>query len=144
MFGVKGNIAIGGMLFCCQHLFPRRLWNERLIWFSFWSLQLGTVLMMTLTLFPAGVYQLTAVFEHGLWYARTESFLAGSVWQGLTWLRSIGGSLFLFGGVLPLVWFILSRGPRMVPEAEFLEGEWTAYDREWAKDEDDIVRAVES
>jgi hypothetical protein len=32
----------------------------------------------------------------------------------------------------------------MVPEAEFLEGEWTAYDREWAKDEDDIVRAVES
>lgn len=143
MFGVKGNIAIGGLLFCCQHLFPRRLWNERLLTISFWSLQIGTVMMMTLSLFPLGVHQLMAVLEHGLWFARTESFVRGGMWQSLTWLRSLGGSLFLFGGVLPLVWFVLSRGRNLVPEADILEGEWTAYDTEWARDEDEIVRAVE-
>ncbi|MEW6281422.1 MAG: cbb3-type cytochrome c oxidase subunit I [Candidatus Eremiobacterota bacterium] len=144
MFGVKGNVALAGLLFCCQHLFPRRLWNERLVSISFWSLQIGTVMMMTLDLFPAGVYQLMAVFEHGLWYARTQSFLAGPVWQSLTWLRSLGGSLFLFGGVLPLAWFVLSRGRKLVPEADLVEGEWTAYDTEWAREEDAIVKAVES
>ena len=65
------------------------------------------------------------------------------MWQSLTWLRSLGGSLFLFGGVLPLVWFVLSRGRNLVPEADILEGEWIAYDKEWARDEDEIVRAVE-
>jgi len=143
MFGVKGNIAIGGMLFCCQHLFPRHLWNERLLTISFWSLQIGTVMMMTLTLFPLGVHQLMAVLAHGLWFARTESFLKSGIWQSLTWLRSLGGSLFLFGGVLPLVWFVLSRGRSLVPEADMAVGEWTAYDTEWARDEDEIVRAVE-
>ncbi|MBS2037038.1 cbb3-type cytochrome c oxidase subunit I [bacterium] len=144
MFGVKGNVALAGLLFCCQHLFPRRLWNERLISVSFWSLQIGTVMMMTMDLFPAGVYQVIAVFEHGLWYARTSSFLGGPVWQGLTWMRSLGGSLFLFGGVLPLTYFVLSRGRTLVPEGQFSEGEWTAYDTEWARDEDQLVKVIES
>ena len=65
------------------------------------------------------------------------------MWQSLTWLRSLGGSLFLFGSVLRLVWFVLSRGRNLVPEADILEGEWIAYDTEWARDEDEIVRAVE-
>ena len=29
MFGVKGNIALGGMLFCCQHLFHKSAWNPK-------------------------------------------------------------------------------------------------------------------
>lgn len=47
------------------------------------------------------------------------------------------------GSVLRLVWFVLSRGRNLVPEADILEGEWIAYDTEWARDEDEIVRAVE-
>ncbi|MCZ7679911.1 MAG: cbb3-type cytochrome c oxidase subunit I [Sandaracinaceae bacterium] len=71
MFGVKGNVAIAGMLFCCQHLFRRSAWNARLIRAVFWSLQIGLVLMMFLDLFPVGLYQLTMVLERGLWYARS-------------------------------------------------------------------------
>lgn len=143
MFGVKGNIAIAGMLFCCQHLFRRSDWNEKLIRRSFWSLQAGIVLMMTLDLFPVGLYQLAAVVTHGFWYARTNEFVTGPVWVTLTYLRTIGGSVFLFGGVVPLVWFILSRGRRLVHEVEIEEGEWNVYGKEWAAHEEEIVRAIE-
>ncbi len=143
MFGVKGNVALAGVLFCCQHLFARRYWSEKLIRTAFWSLQLGIVMMMTLDLFPVGIYQLSAVFTHGLWYARTQAFLTGPVWQILTGFRSIGGAVFIFGGLLPLTWFILSRGRHLVPEAEFDEGEWTHYKKGWADHEEKLVRVIE-
>ncbi len=142
MFGVKGNIALAGLLFCCQHLFPRAAWNEKLIKTSFWSLQIGLVLMMTLDLFPVGLYQLAAVLTHGFWYARTNEFVTGPVFATLTWLRAIGGMVFLFGGLLPLGWFVLSRGRVLVRELDIEEGEWTVYDREWAAHEEEIVQAL--
>jgi nitric oxide reductase subunit B len=135
MFGVKGNIAIAGMLFACQHLFQRSAWNEKLIKGVFWCLQVGLVLMMLLDLFPVGLYQVSTVFQKGLWAARAQAHVTDSVWITLTWMRTIGGAVFLFGGVLPLVWFILSRAPRMVREATTVEeGEWTIYDKEKAKE----------
>jgi nitric oxide reductase subunit B len=130
------------LLFCCQHLFPRAAWNEKLVRNVFWSLQIGIVLMMTLDLFPVGLYQLAAVLTHGYWYARTNEFVTGPVFTTLTWLRTIGGVVFLFGGVLPLVYFILSRGRALVRELEVEEGEWTVYDRDWAAHEEEILRAL--
>ncbi|MBI2828937.1 MAG: cbb3-type cytochrome c oxidase subunit I [Acidobacteria bacterium] len=144
MFGVKGNVALAGLLFCCQHLFPRAQWNEKLIRTSFWSLQSGIVLMMTLDLFPIGLYQLAAVLTHGFWYARTNDFVTGPVWVTLTWLRTIGGVVFLFGGVLPLTWFVLSRGRSLLREVEIEEGEWTVYDRDWASHEEEILQVLKS
>jgi nitric oxide reductase subunit B len=134
MFGVKGNIALGGMLFCMQHLLHERDWSEKLVKTAFWSLQIGLLLMMTLDLFPVGVYQLMIVLQEGLWFARTQEILTGPVWKTLTYLRSIGGTLFIVGGVLPLIWFFLSRASRLrreTPELES-EGEWTVYEKHWA------------
>ncbi len=134
MFGVKGNIALGGMLFCVQHLLPKALWNEKLVKTSFWSMQIGLLLMMTLDLFPVGVYQLMLVFQEGFWYARTQEVLTGTVWKVLTYFRAIGGTLFIAGGVLPLIWFLLSRAGQLrreTPELE-QEGEWTVYEKDWA------------
>jgi nitric oxide reductase subunit B len=142
MFGVKGNVALAGVLFCCQHMFPRAAWNEKLVKTSFWSLQAGLVLMMTLDLFPAGLYQLSAVLTHGFWYARTNEFVTGPVFATLTWLRVIGGVVFLFGGVLPLVWYILSRARLLVRELELEEGEWTVYDKDWTAHEEEILHAL--
>lgn len=130
MFGVKGNVALAGLLFCCQHLFARHAWSERLVSASFWALQIGIAMMMVLDLFPVGLYQLAATLSHGFWYARTQEFLSEPVWQTLTWLRSIGGSIFLFGGVLPLVWFVLSRGRLLVNESK-IEEELGVYGNEW-------------
>jgi len=135
MFGVKGNIAIAGMLFACQHLFQRSAWNEKLIKGVFWCLQIGLVLMMMLDLFPVGLYQVAAVFKQGLWAARAQAHVTDNVWITLTWMRTVGGAIFLFGGVLPLAYFILSRAGRMVREATVVEeGEWTIYEKEKAKE----------
>ena len=51
--------------------------------------------------------------------------------------------MFLFGGVLPLVWFILSRGTKLVREVEIEEGEWSVYDKGWAEKEEEIVRVLQ-
>ncbi|MCG3184166.1 MAG: hypothetical protein ICCCNLDF_02278 [Planctomycetes bacterium] len=134
MFGVKGNVAIAGMLFCCQHLFKRSAWNARLIRVVFWSLQIGLVMMMVLALFPLGMHQVLIVLDEGLWKARTQEVVTGSFWSRLIYLRSIGGTVFLAGGVLPLVWFILSRARKMVPEVEDHRGEWDVYDTEVDRD----------
>ena len=142
MMGVKGNVALAGVLFCCQHMFPRAAWSEKLIRTSFWSLQAGLVLMMTLDLFPVGLYQLAAVVNHGFWYARTNEFVTGPVFVTLTWFRTVGGVVFLFGGVLPIVWFILSRGRLLVRELEIEEGEWSVYDKDWAAHEEQIVNVL--
>ena len=132
MFGVKGNIALAGMLFCCQHLFPRARWNPKLVRTAFWSLNIGIAMMMFLDLFPVGVYQLLAAMEHGFWYARSPEIVSGSVFKTLTYARSLGGALFVFGGVLPLIWFILSRGFRLQPELPPEEKQWSAYEQQWA------------
>jgi nitric oxide reductase subunit B len=62
------------------------------------------------------------------------------VWFALTWARAVGGTVFLFGGVLPLVWFILSRARRLVREVEIEENEWDVYEKDWAAHEEEIVR----
>ncbi len=137
MFGVKGNIALGGMLFCCQHLFHKAAWNPKLIKTAFWSLNIGLVMMMFLDLFPIGMYQTWVAFTEGTWYARSQEFVTGPAFVFFTYCRTLGGLVFVWGGVLPLIWFVLSRGTRLRRKEEAVEeGEWTVYDKDWAAQED--------
>ena len=71
--------------------------------------------MMFLDLFPAGLYQLSVALEDGFWHARSQEIVTGTVFQTLTYFRSIGGLVFVVG-VLSLIWFILSRWARLKPE----------------------------
>ncbi len=134
MFGVKGNVAIAGMLFCCQHLFSKAAWNAKLIRQIFWSFQIGLGLMMFLDLFPVGLYQIWLVVQEGFWYARTTEVLTGPVFSTLTYLRTIGGAVFVFGGLLPLIWFVLSRGTRLNREVDVETNEWADYQKEYGKE----------
>jgi nitric oxide reductase subunit B len=127
MFGVKGNVALAGMLFCVQHLFAKDAWNPALIKRVFWSLNLGIVFMMFFDLFPAGLYQLSIVLEDGFWLARAQETITGDVFQTLTYFRSIGGVVFVFG-VVSLVWFILSRRSKMLPETN---AKWKKLPNDW-------------
>jgi len=140
MFGVKGNIALAGLLFCCQHLFHKSAWNPKLVKTAFWSLNIGVAMMMFLDLFPVGVYQLMVVLAEGLWYARSQEIVTGPVFQILTYFRSLGGMLFVMGGVLPLIWFIVSRGHRLNRETDSKEvGEWSVYEKSWAAQKDSTL-----
>ena len=109
LMGVYGNLSLAAILFCCQLMFSPGRWSPRLIVASFWSINIGLLLMVLLDLFPAGILQLNAVLENGLWFARSSQFIESTAFQALTWMRIIGGSIFVVGGVIPLAWFIVSR-----------------------------------
>jgi len=109
LMGVYGNLSLAAVLFCSQLLLKAPAWNAKLLRRVFWSINVGLLLMVLLDLFPSGIYQFNAVVEKGLWFARSAEFIDSVPFQTMTWLRSIGGVLFLFGGVIPLLWFLVSR-----------------------------------
>lgn len=113
LMGVYGNLSLAGILFCCQLLFKPAAWNPSLVKVSFWSINIGLLLMVILDLFPAGILQFIAVVENGLWFARSSQFIDSTAFQALTWLRIIGGSIFVVGGVAPLAWFIITRRKKL-------------------------------
>ena len=122
--GVYGNLSLAAMVFCARFLVPAERWNEKVMRTSFWSINLGLALMVVLDLFPAGIMQLQAVFDRGLWFARSDAFLLGDGFQMLTYLRGIGTALFIGGGVLPLAWFMITRGKKLkLSGAGVFEGE---------------------
>lgn len=106
LMGVYGNLAIAAILFCCQLLFQPQNWNIKWLRISFWSINIGLLLMVFLDLLPAGLWQFKTVTEQGLWFARSSQFVESTGFQTLTWLRIIGGALFTLGGVVPLTLFI--------------------------------------
>jgi nitric oxide reductase subunit B len=121
------------MLFCIQHLITKEAWNPVLVRRAFWALNGGMMLMMFLDLFPVGLYQCMIVVQEGLWFARSQEILTGGIWKTLTYFRSVGGTLFIVGGVLPLIVFFIKGGRSLRAETEDTgEGEWTVYEKDWA------------
>lgn len=123
MFGVKGNVALAGMLFCIQHLIKPSDWNRRLVMVAFWALNIGIVLMMFMALFPAGIYQLMEVLGHGFWYARSQAVVAGDTFRMFVYLRSIGAAVFVVG-VAMISWFVVARYRMLRQETHSKESEW--------------------
>jgi nitric oxide reductase subunit B len=129
LMGVYGNLSIAAIVFCCQLLTDKNQWKGYLLRISFWSINIGLLLMVLLDLFPAGIHQFLAVVDQGLWFARSAEFIDGTVFQTLTWLRIIGGSIFTLGGVIPLAWAIFSaarhlkKASEQIPDAGKVEPE---------------------
>jgi nitric oxide reductase subunit B len=115
LMGVYGNISLAAMLFASRLLLKSNRWSEKLVKFSFWAINAGLMLMVMLDLFPAGAIQFQSIVDHGLWFARSEAFTGQGTFKMLTWLRGIGASVFFFGGVIPLTWFIVSRALSLKP-----------------------------
>lgn len=106
LFGVYGMLGLGLMLFCVRGLMPGREWRTGAIAFSFWAMNIGLMLMVTISLLPVGMMQTWAAVEHGTWYARSAEFLQTPTVQLLHWLRIPGDTLFALG-VLAMGWFKL-------------------------------------
>jgi nitric oxide reductase subunit B len=123
MFGVKGNIALASLLFCVQHLVEPEHWSPRLVKASFWCLNGGILTMMCLSLFPLGFYQFYQCIKYGLWYARSSQLILDEVAQNFAKARSIGGNLFVWGGLLPLAYFVVSRYFYLKPTTPTKNGE---------------------
>ena len=118
LMGVYGNLSVAAVLFCCKLLCDSAYWKTSVVKLSFWSINIGLILMVLLDLFPAGILQFKAVVDHGLWFARSEQFLEQDSFQTLTWLRIIGGSIFTLGGVLPLAYVVIITSRNIKPAQE--------------------------
>lgn len=105
LFGVYGMLGIGLMLFSLKGIRPDLEWNNKLIKWSFWLINIGLFSMVVFSLLPVGLMQTWASVEHGYWYARSSEFLQTSIMQTLRWLRVFGDSIFAIGALI-LVYFI--------------------------------------
>ena len=101
MMGVYGMLAIALLVFCLRYLLRPEDWNDRLVGFSFWALNLGLAWMVFANLFPIGVLQLGDSVANGYWHARSLEFFDSHSF--IEWLRLPGDVLFI-AGVLPLVY----------------------------------------
>ncbi|MGD8395637.1 MAG: nitric-oxide reductase large subunit [Candidatus Eiseniibacteriota bacterium] len=106
LFGVYGMLGIGLMLFVLKGLAARRVWKEGVIRFAFWSINLGLLLMVLISVLPVGLAQTLASVQDGLWYARSAEFMQQDHLQTMRWLRVIGDTIFAVG-VMALAWFVI-------------------------------------
>lgn len=99
LFGVYGMLGIGLMLFVLRSLYRTQKWNDKLIGFSFWAINIGLMLMAFLSLLPVGFLQTVASVNEGMWYARSAEFQQQPIIGTFRWLRVIGDTIFAIGTV---------------------------------------------
>ena len=104
MMGVFGMLAVAMMVFAFRHLTSEQQWPaiEKYVRVSFWGLNAGLALMVVLTLFPGGVYQLRDVIRHGYWHARSAAFQLNGPMHIIEWLRLPADLTFILLGTVPL------------------------------------------
>jgi len=105
LFGVYGMLGIGLILFVLRSMYRKQVWNNKLISFTFWSLNAGLFLMVVLSLLPVGLMQTVASVNEGMWYARSAEFMQQPLVSTFKWLRIIGDTIFGIGS-LTLFWFV--------------------------------------
>lgn len=105
LFGVYGMLGIGLILFVLRSMYRHQQWNNKLISFTFWSLNAGLFLMVVLSLLPVGLMQTVASVNEGMWYARSAEFMQQPLVSAFKWLRIIGDTIFGIGS-LTLFWFV--------------------------------------
>lgn len=98
-FGVYGMLSLGLILLIVQTAFQERKWNNRLMSFSFWSLNGGLLLMIFLSLLPIGLIQAHASITSGLWYARGSELMQSDLILKLRWFRVVGDVVFAAGSL---------------------------------------------
>jgi len=105
--GVYGNLGIGLMLFCLVGISKRVGWNDKPLKWAFWSINIGLMAMILMSLLPVGITQFFAAVDHGYWYARSPEIMQSEWVRSLVWNRVWGDVIFSIGGLL-LIYFIFA------------------------------------
>jgi nitric oxide reductase subunit B len=109
LFGVYGMLGIGLMLVCLRALEPHLTWREGWLRFSFWSMNLGLLLMCIGSLLPVGLAQTWASVDRGYWFARSTEFMGTPLMQTLRWMRVPGDTIFAIGAIVLVLFVFLGR-----------------------------------
>jgi nitric oxide reductase subunit B len=106
LFGVYGMLGIALMLFSLRGMTRKYEWKDRYIKIAFWSINIGLILMVLLSVLPVGIAQTVASVKHGMWYARSAEFLDQHYIVVFKWMRLFGDTIFAIG-TIALAWFII-------------------------------------
>ncbi len=106
LYGVYGTLGIALMLFCLRAIKPLVKWNNKLIAFAFWSINIGMFLEIVLSLLPIGLLQTYQSVSMGYWSARSPEFMQTDLMDFLRWMRMVGDTIFGIGAVA-FVWFAI-------------------------------------
>jgi nitric oxide reductase subunit B len=104
LYGVYGTLGLALTLFCLRAMQPERQWNNRLLSFAFWAINIGMFLEIVLSLLPIGLLQTYQSISVGYWSARSPEFMQTSLMQFLRWMRMFGDTIFAIGAIA-WVWF---------------------------------------
>ncbi len=97
--GAFGFLALGMTFYAVRHAHPEG-WNEKRLWASFWTLNIGLVLILVLSVIPVGVLQLVEAITYDYAAARALAFYEQPVVHALNKLRLPGDALIIVGAVL--------------------------------------------
>ena len=67
LFGVYGILGIGLILFVLRGLYPDREWNDKLLGWSFWLINIGLLVMLVGSLLPIGILQAVESIQRAPW-----------------------------------------------------------------------------
>ena len=99
LFGVYGFLSLGFVFLIARYIRPEVEFNDKLMKFGFWALNIGLALMVLISLLPIGLIQSWASITQGLWFARSEEFMQQPLLQNLRWARLIGDTILIVGAV---------------------------------------------
>lgn len=104
MMGVFGMMGIGLIVFAIRENADEKLWCslEKYVRIGFWGLNGGLMMMVVMSLFPAGALQLVDVLENGYWHARSLAYTGSDLARLLEWSRMPGDLVFIIFGVAPI------------------------------------------
>ncbi|GJL59930.1 MAG: nitric oxide reductase [Nitrospirales bacterium] len=104
--GVFGMLAVALMAYMLREISTQETWPrvEKCLKVAFWSLNIGLVMMVVMSLLPNGLLQVWDVIEMGYWQARSHEYTGGRLPVIIEWLRGPGDLLFILGGAGPLIW----------------------------------------
>lgn len=125
LYGVYGTLGLGLLLFCMRAMKPELKWNNKLISFAFWAINIGMMLEILFSLLPIGLLQTYQSVSVGYWSARSSEFMQTDLMQFLRWMRLFGDTIFAIGAAA-FVWFAIGlifakKKPEAIPADELVE-----------------------
>ncbi|HVE57191.1 MAG TPA: nitric-oxide reductase large subunit [Pyrinomonadaceae bacterium] len=125
LYGVYGTLGLGLLLFCMRAMKPELKWNNKLISFAFWAINIGMMLEILFSLLPIGLMQTYQSVSVGYWSARSPEFMQTELMQSLRWMRLFGDTIFAIGAIA-FVWFAIGlilakKKPEEIPAGELVE-----------------------
>ncbi len=83
MFGLRGNIALGSILYCVAHVIEPKDWCPVLVRTAFWGMNGGICLMMMLSMLPPGLSQFYQNIHYGKWHTKSGGIVEDEMIQKL-------------------------------------------------------------